>query len=157
MLHNRSGHLIFLACLDSFACSFLVCILQHREAELSMPQNGTAQSFLTYLCYFDCEAFQAWEGRKLIDCYRNFIKTRAIISSLIVLIAARCEMCCSLLLYKGVYTFVDVSCHAVQHSVPSVRLSIGLSGRWEMVGKILKDPGAYLDNIKCCRGPNLCK
>lgn len=33
----------FLACLDSFACSFLVCILQHREAELSMPQNGTAQ------------------------------------------------------------------------------------------------------------------
>lgn len=22
-----------------------------------------------------------------------------------------------------------------------------------MVGKILKDPEAYLDNIKCCRGP----
>lgn len=39
----------FLACLDSFACSFLVCFLQHYEAELSMLQssrvcNSTAQN-----------------------------------------------------------------------------------------------------------------
>lgn len=142
MLHNRSGHLIFLACLDSFACSFLACILQHREAELSMLQNSTARhktssapkcwsqpifsdvSVLLPLC-----SFSGLGRRKLIDCCSNFIKTRAIISSLIWLITACCEMCCSSLLYKGVYTFIDVSCYAVQHSVPSVKLSIGLSGR----------------------------
>lgn len=48
MLHNQSGYYFFLVCLDIFACSFLVCILQHWKAEFSMLQssgvhNSTAQ------------------------------------------------------------------------------------------------------------------
>lgn len=110
---------LFVSC--SIARPSLAC---RRTAQRNMKHHqlqtaGRSQSFLTYLCYFDCAAFQASEGRKLIDCYRNFIKTRAIISSLILLIAARCEMCCSLLLYKGVYTFYRcfLPCSATQCAI----------------------------------------
>lgn len=86
--------------------------MKHHQLQTA----GRSQSFVTYLCYFDCAAFQAWEGRELIDCYSNFDKTRAIISSLILLITACCETCCSLLWYKGVYTFYRcfLPCRAAQ-------------------------------------------
>lgn len=61
----------------------------------------------------------------------------------------------SLLLYKSVHIFIDVPYHAVHHSVPSVRLSIELKGWWEMFGEILKDPEAYVDNLKMLRAKSL--
>lgn len=105
MLRNQSAHLVFLACLDSFACSFLVCFLQHYEAELSMLQssrvrNSTAQnktsatfslelgvtanlsdlSGILQLCNF-----LAWK-QNLIDCCTDSITTSVIIRSVIFIL-----------------------------------------------------------------------
>lgn len=93
----------FLACLDSFACSFLVCFLQHYEAELSMlqssrvcnstAQNKTSATFSLELgvtanlsdWYFNCATF--WLGKQnLIDCCTDSITTSVIIRSVIFIL-----------------------------------------------------------------------